>query len=89
MVSDECIVGLPTCKSTKTRWGTTAGRFLTNGEVNPNIELSELSETALANLQFNVTKGSSGQCDMTIGRDLATSMGLDTCGSDLTNDDKK
>lgn len=44
----------------------------------------ELSETAIVNHKFNVIKGTLGQYDMIIGRDLANQIGLDTCGSDLT-----
>ena len=68
LVSETCIVGLPTYKSTKTLWETTAGTFKTDRKVNVNLKLSELSETAIINHQFNVSKAPLGQYDMIIGR---------------------
>ena len=46
--------------------------------------MSELSETAIVNHQFNVSPASLGQRDMVVCRDSANHMGSDTCGSDLT-----
>ena len=84
LVSDKSIIGHPKYKSTRTWWETTAGMFETNKKVNLNFKMSELSETAIVNHQFNVSKSPLGQYDMIIGRDLANQIGLDTCGSDLT-----
>lgn len=84
LVAQKAIGSLSTYKSKKTSWNTTAGSFLTNGKTDLNIKLSELSETAAMNHQFNVSQESLGQCDMIIGRNLANTVGLDTCGSDQT-----
>ena len=44
--------------------------------------MNELSETALVHHKFNVYNSPLGQCDMIIGRDLSSQIGLDVCGSD-------
>ena len=68
LVSDKCIAGQPTYKSTTTKWETTAEKFFIDRKVNLNFKMSELSETAIVNHQFNVNKDSLGQYDMIIGR---------------------
>ena len=84
LVTETSVGNLPTYRSSKTSWETSAGSFLTNKKVDLNLKLSELSETALVNHQFNVRQGSLGDYDMIIGRDLTNSIGLDACGSDQT-----
>ena len=84
LVFQKCVLNQPTYKSGKTGWETTAGKFATDCKVSLNFQMNELSQTALVNHQFDVSKENLGRHDMIIGRDLTNQTGLDTCGSDLT-----
>ena len=84
IVTKECVLDNKTYTSVLTQWKTTAGVFTTQKKAIINLQMNELSETAVVNHKFNVHNNPLGQYDMIIGRDLSNHIGLDVCGSNQT-----
>ena len=64
-------------KSTTTKWETQDGKFMTSKKLNVDFCLSEFSVKNIVTWKCHVDESDEGRYDMTLGRDLIITLGVD------------